>query len=122
MEYHVNRKVWQVLWDAILGHLGFGSNNGTQFNNDIFECKSYCWFDDGDDIERNEYHFHHKPSGFKIQWYKYALRGAYCNINISDEQFVDILYDCFNSLQPISGNVKIIYDIDKWWAEENVEE
>ena len=50
MEYHVNRKVWQVLWDAILGHLGFGSNNGTQFNNDIFECNGNCRYCGSDRI------------------------------------------------------------------------
>ena len=121
MEYRVNRKVWQILWDYILGKCGFGLNDGRYFENDIFEYKSYCWFDDGDDIERNEYHFYHKPSGFKIQWYKYALRGAYCNMNITDSQFIDILYDCLNSLQ-IGSDIRFIHDVDKWWDTEEEDE
>ena len=47
----------------------------------------------------NTYHFWHKPSDFKIYWYKYALRGAKCNMDITDEQFIDVLYDCLNSLE-----------------------
>lgn len=120
MKYRVNRKVWQILWDYILGKRGFGLNDGRYFENDIFEYKSYCWFDD-DDIERNEYHFYHKPSGFKIQWYKYALRGAYCNMDITDSQFIDILYDCLNSLQ-IGSDVRFIHDVDKWWDTEEKDE
>ena len=73
--------------------------------------------------ENNDYHFHHKPSGFKIYWYKYALRGAYCNMDITDSQFVDILYDCSNSLNEILPKVlKIIHDVDKWWNTEGEDE
>lgn len=112
MNYKVNRKVWQILWDAIMTPVGFG-NGGRHYNNDIFEHYPYSW-DDHEGMV-NGYHFHHKPSGLKIQWYKYPLRGANCNMDITDNQFVDILYDCFNSLQPVQGNVRIIYDTDKWW-------
>lgn len=114
MDYHVNRKVWQILWEATLGEKGFGYH-GEYFTNNTFEYKPYRWDDwDDDVVQYNEYHFWHKPSGFKIQWYKYALRGAYCNMDITDSQFVDILRDCVNSLQPKEG-FRVIYDVDKWW-------
>lgn len=114
MDYHVNRKVWQILWEATLGEKGFGYH-GEYFTNDTFEYKPYRWDDwDDDVVQYNEYHFWHKPSDFKIQWYKYALRGAYCNMDITDSQFVDILRDCVNSLQPKEG-FRVIYDVDKWW-------
>jgi hypothetical protein len=117
MEYQVNRKVWQILWNYILRNYALGLNNGKHFENDIFECKSYIW--DEDDIENNDYHFYHKPSGFKIRWYKYALRGAYCNMNITDSQFVDILYDCFNSISIRNGvDIRFIQDVDRWWDTE----
>ena len=105
MEYKVNRKVWQVLWSAILPNFGY---HDSHFENDVFEIKPYRW-----DDEKNDYHFYHKPSGFKIEWYKYALRGASCNIEITDEQFVDILYDCKNSLE--KGSVRFLQDVDRWW-------
>lgn len=116
MNYHINRKTWQILWDSILGNIGFGDNDGSHFENDVFECKAYCWNDYDDDVEYNKYHFWHKPSGFKIQWYKYALRGAECNMKISDNQFVDILYDCANSLEE-GKKVRFLHDVDKWWEE-----
>lgn len=88
--------------------LGFGWGDG-DFSNDIFEFRAYSW-----DDKINDYHFYHKPSGFKIEWYKYPLRGANCNMNITDSQFVDILYDCVNSLEK-GKSFKVIHDIDDWW-------
>ena len=38
MDYHVNRKVWQILWEATLGEKGFGYH-GEYFTNDTFEYK-----------------------------------------------------------------------------------
>ena len=106
-KFEINRKVCQILWDAILPDFGWSDYH---FENDTFEIKPYDWSDEG----KNDYHFYHKPSGFKIAWYKYALRGAYSNFNITYNQFVDILYDCHNSLQE-GKSVKITYDVDKWW-------
>lgn len=114
MQHSVNRKVWQVLWDAIIAKFGIG-NNG-QFINDIFECYPYRW-DEG----TNNYHFHHKPSGLKIRWYKYPLREAYCNMDIDDSKFVDILYDCTNSLGDMMP-IKIINHVDKWWITKQEQE
>jgi hypothetical protein len=110
--YHVNRKVWQILWDAIMTPFGF-TNGGKDFSNDIFEHHPYSWDDSEGMI--NNCHFCHKPSGFKIQWYKYPLRGANCNMNITDSQFVDILYDCLNSLQT-DKELKVYHDVDDWWS------
>lgn len=39
-----------------------------------------------------------KPNGFEIQWYKYPLRDAYMNQNITLEEFRKIVLDCINSL------------------------
>lgn len=111
MDYYVNRKVWQILWDAIMTPFGFG-NGGRIYNNDTFEHHPYLW--ENDKEITNDYHFHHKPSGLKIQWYKYPLRGALCNMEITDNQFVDVLYDCINSLQDMMP-IKIIHDREAWW-------
>ena len=104
----VNRKVWQPIWEHIMPDFGY---NDDYFENDTFEIRPYHW-----DDEDNEYHFYHKPSGFKVEWYKYALRGAYCNMDITTEQFIDILYDCKNSLEE-GRNVRFIHHVDRWWEQ-----
>lgn len=112
MEYKIDRKVWQILWEATLGDAGFGWSDD-HFENNTFEILPYT-YDWGE--HSNSYHFYHKPSGLKIQWYKYALRGASMNLNISDNQFVDVLYDCLNSLEE-GKTFKFTYSVDKWWEE-----
>ena len=111
MQYSVNRKVWQILWDAIMTPFGFGQS-GRIYNNDTFEHHPYLW--ENDEEITKDYHFYHKPSGLKIQWYKYPLRDALCNMNITDNQFVDVLYDCINSLQNMMP-IKVIHDREAWW-------
>ena len=107
MDIPINRKVCQILWDAILPDFGYHSPH---FENETFEIRPYYWSGEG----KNDYHFYHKPSGFKISWYKYALRDAHCNFDITYNQFVDILYDCHNSLQE-GAPAKITYNLERWW-------
>lgn len=40
MPYDIDRKVWQILWDAIMIPYGFG-NGGRKYDNDIFEHRPY---------------------------------------------------------------------------------
>ena len=93
-------------WEDILG------NNGHDYENDTFMVRSYDWGLDDEADKRNEYHFWHKPSGFKLQWYKYPLRDPYVNMDISHEQFLDILRDCMNSIHP-----NFTYAINEWWKD-----
>ena len=109
MNYQVDRKVWQLIWDSIMTPYDFGWG-GRDFENDTFQVKMYRWNDDDD----NDYHFWHKPTGFMIEWYKYPLRGAWCNRQISDNQFVDVLYDCINSIEK-EKTPRVIHDVDEWW-------
>ena len=93
-------------WEDILG------NNGHDYENDTFMVRSYDWGLDDEADKRNEYHFWHKPSGFKLQWYKYPLRDPYVNMDISHEQFLDILRDCMHSIHP-----NFTYAINEWWKD-----
>lgn len=110
LNIQVNRKVWDWLWAATLGAENLGANDGRKFENEIFVCDAYDWSDDAE----QPYNFWHKPSGFKISWYKYALRGAWCNMEITDAQFVDILEDCLGSYRS-TENCKVNYCPNKWW-------
>ena len=93
-------------WEDILGM------NGNDYENDTFMVRSYDWGLDDEADKRNEYHFWHKPSGFKLQWYKYPLRDPYVNMDITHEQFLDILRDCTNSIHP-----NFTYAINEWWKD-----
>lgn len=42
--------------------------------------------------------FHHKPTEFGVQWYKYPFRDTYMNMDIDKNQFRKIIYDCLESL------------------------
>lgn len=105
--YPFEREVNGALWSKFLGD--FGENDASHFENETFEVKAYDWSEKDD----NDYHFHHKPSGFKIQWYKYALRGAMSNMEITHEQFLNIMKHCHNSMNPREP-----YDMEKWWGKE----
>jgi hypothetical protein len=43
--------------------------------------------------------FHHKPTGYKLQWYKYPLRGSYANQDLDFDEFTDIVDDCRASIE-----------------------
>ena len=105
------REVNQELFYYILVNKDTGIDHDFGFDNDTFTLMPYCWDDDVENVEPN---FYHKPSGFKISWYKYPLRDSYCNMDITHEQFRSILYDCVNSL-----NEWFQQDIDKWWEKNN---
>lgn len=111
MNFHFNRKVWQILWEAIMPEKF--QHFIDDYENEVFCIHSYDWSDE----DNNEWHFWHKPSGFKMYWYKYPLRSGECNMEISDAQFVDILNDCHNSMQH-EKRVKLLFDVDKWWYNE----
>ena len=102
--YPLTREVNQELWMYIMedGYTGM-----YPFENETFQIKPYSWGE-----EPNDWHFWHKPSGLKVYWYKYPLRGASANMEITHAQFRTVLYDCMNSIHPQS-----IVEITPWWKE-----
>ena len=115
--YYMEREVNQVLWTSFMGALGHGWDN--IYNNDTFEVRAYCWNDEEE--SNNEWHFWHKPSGLKVCWYKYPLRGCTCNMpGISHEFFLEVLKDCSNSVERDKDErVKFLYDVYEWWGDVN---
>jgi hypothetical protein len=66
------------------------------FENDVFEMRSYYW---GDDEEKEELpNFRHIKSGLEIRWYKYIGRGMSVNAPVCPKCFIDIFAECLNSL------------------------
>ena len=57
-----------------------------------FEINPYYWGDD--ESEMYIPNFIYFPKDYHISWYKYPLRDAYTNQDISFEEFCDIIDDC----------------------------
>lgn len=90
-----NRGVNEELFYYWLGDF-MRSYNGF-YENDTFMVRDYDYGSD-DEEGPNEYHFYHKPSGLKIYWYKYPFRASASNMEITYEQFREVLIDCKNSI------------------------
>lgn len=107
-DLNISREVFEAIWCQYMNSMGETPDTDTE--NDTFCVRSYDWMD----TRKEQWNFWHKPSGIKIEWYKYPLRGAKINMLISPEQFVDILKDCHNSTQT-KERCKVLYDCEKWW-------
>lgn len=126
------RKVNEILWYSIMRYYDikkkvykdsafFGDNPDYIIDTPTFCVRAYNWNEADENISKdnikdflynhnNDWHFWHKPSGLKIQWYKYPLRDAYINMKIGSDKLEDVLYDCQNSLHP-----RFTHGIDEWW-------
>ena len=87
-ERNVNQTLIYNILGTVVDHI-----ESTDFENDTFIIRNY-WNHEEDNLPN----FEHKASGFKLWWYKYPLRSCESNMEISHEQFWDILYDCSNSI------------------------
>ena len=67
------------------------------FENEVFSTFPYYWGDDEELCEKPN--FIYKPTGYSIQWYKYALRDSYANQDITFEQLKEILEACKASVR-----------------------
>lgn len=119
--YDVPRYINQELFNNILLDIVEDEfdNQCEDIINDTFELRHYDW--DADDWPNEKPNFYHKPSGYKLWWYKYPLRSAEANMKISIKQFTDILYDCREAYVNRVSSVKISYNIGnkKWWKKKN---
>lgn len=79
-----------------------GSSYGVEFSNDVFEIHPYCWCEKDTCPQcgtREQPNFIYKPTGFKLAWYKYALRGAYMNQETTPTELASIIDSCLDSLK-----------------------
>lgn len=109
MEYTIDRAVFECIWFQTIGD-SIGVDE--VYKNDTFECHVYSW---NEEIWDNEYHFWHKPTGYKLAWYKYPLRGAETNMDLTPRQFLEILVDCENSIHADLKDKFKDQRVGKWW-------
>ncbi len=69
--------------------------HGHGMDNDVFTIRPYYWGED--DAIAELPNFVYKPTGLEISWYKYPMRDAYSNMDVSVEDFKAILNDCLRS-------------------------
>ena len=105
------RPVNEALWYFIMK--GY-CNGDARVDNEVFAVRPYNWSETEDSEDLNSWHFWHKPSGFKLEWYKYPLRGALVNMNIDHEQFYAILQDSMNSVRGYTDCT-----FKPWWNDED---
>lgn len=107
----VNECIWrdQLSRIDVLIPKGYQSPGYEHFENDCFVIRPYDWNEPEEPLPN----FEHKPSGFKLWWYKYPMRSAECNMEITHEQFFDILVDCRNSFE----SHRVYAYNDEWWKE-----
>ena len=73
-----------------------GIDSHNYFENDVFLINPYYWGDAQDIM--NIPNFVYKPLGIEINWYKYPLRDAYVNKDLTFEEFKKIMEDCTKSI------------------------
>ena len=116
-EYPVNREMSQPLFtkffekfdldpygnpdkDSLLSKTS--STNGEIYisvETDAFYIHPYYWGED--EKARKMPNFFYKPEGIGIHWYKYPMRDAYCNVELTKEKLQEILKKCIESVYHI---------------------
>ena len=102
--YHVEpRDQYQDAFCEFLfanGFDGYGYKEGhksREFENETFVIRPYYWGEDDDIAALPNFEF--KPTGLQIKWYKYPMRDAYSNMDISVEEMKYILAGCAASMR-----------------------
>ena len=101
--YHVEpREEYQDAFCEFLESIGcdcYGWNHriaGNKTETDMFIVRPYYWGED--EAMAVLPNFVYKPTGLEISWYKYPMRDAYSNQDVSIEDFKKILSECAKSM------------------------
>lgn len=75
------------------------------FENDTFILRPYYWGGNSRAARRPNFVF--KPTGYQLKWYKYPLRDAYANMNLTLADFAEMLKRCAESVvQPVKSGAR----------------
>lgn len=109
--HEFEREVNEVLWYHFMPKT---IRDGTDLiETNCFIIRPYSW--DDTDTGANNWHFWHKGSNFRLQWYKYPIRSPMVNYPITHEEFLEILKDCWNFWQRDHSGIGY-YQSYKWWT------
>lgn len=101
-EYAVEpREEYQEPFARFLDTLGLDyhgmDDRGDGIDNETFTIRPYYWGEDEAIAELPN--FVYKPTGLEISWYKYPMRNAYSNQDVSVEDFKAILDNCVKAVR-----------------------
>ncbi len=94
-------KGYEEILEDLCKALEDDSGYGTHFENDTFYTHPYCWCDKEDCPQcgtGKQFNFYHKESDTGISWYKYPLRDAYSNKELTKENLTSLILSCIDSL------------------------
>ncbi len=92
----VSRAETEEIFGELLEALQFDSYAGN-FSNEVFSITPYYWGDD--EALQAVPNFIYHPAKFHMRWYKYALRDAYANQDMTVEAFRKMIAHCIESLK-----------------------
>lgn len=85
---------------------------GVDYESELFEVHPYYWgectcghADEEDEVVHSESclllrpNFIFKPTDYRLEWYKYALRDSYANRSLSPKEFRDMINQCVAYLE-----------------------
>lgn len=73
---------------------GIRINDRGSITTSKFEINPYYWGDDEEECAKPNFLYY--KGNFELRWYKYPLRDAYANKDLTYEQFDEMLTDCEN--------------------------
>ena len=85
------------LHDNGFDHYGHNDNGDDCYETDTFIIRPYYWGED--ETIADLPNFVYKPTGLEICWYKYPMRNAFSNKNISVKELKKILKACSKSMK-----------------------
>ena len=102
--YHVTpREEYQDVFCEFLHANGFdmyGYKEGyksREYDNGTFVIRPYYWGEDEEIAALPNFEF--RPAGLQIKWYKYPMRDAYSNLDISVDELKRMLAACAASMR-----------------------
>jgi hypothetical protein len=93
-QYQIDRTPYQELFLPLQLLLGYQDRH---YDNDLFEFHDYCACEKDTCLQcgtQTQPNFHFKPTGLKINWYKYPLRDSYSNQILEVESFKQMVLEC----------------------------
>jgi len=97
-------------YTPVSGMLGGAYGYGFEYDSSEFMMKPYCWCEEDGcpwcdyDLDYQQApNFHHKPSGFKVWWYKYIGRGMRIE-NPNNVDIVEVTVYCKFHLREVRDN------------------
>jgi len=73
-------------------------NCAAEYENDVFQMRSYCWCDNTREGHENGCPPNFKYGDFEARWYKYLGRGSSQNKTLTRDEWRSIYYRCIASL------------------------